>query len=125
MKIAVMAEGPNRNSAVDPHFARALYFVLVDIENNDFTVRGNANVQQTQYLAGTQAAGLLISLGVEAVITTNIGPRAFETLKSAKVRVFRTTPASAEEAVELFKTGQLAELSNANVEEHRPQHGKA
>ena len=121
MKVAVTAQGKDRNSRVDPHFARARYFLVVDIDNDVLAVCRNAGFRQTLHLAGTQVAGSLISLGVQAVITEHIGPRAFGTLLSAGVRVFQAPPGTVAEAIDLFKAGRLVEVSNANVGEHWPQ----
>lgn len=124
MKIAVTAQGNDRQSPVDPHFARARYFFVADLANNVFTVRNNVALQQTPHLAGTQAAGTLISLGVQAVITGHIGPKAFTTLTSAGVRVFQTQARTVAEAIDSFQAGTLVEFSTANVGEHWPQVNK-
>ena len=124
MKIAVTAEGTDLSSPVGPHFARARYFFVVDIDTSAFSFRNNTDLQQTTYLAGTQAAGSLISLGVQTVIATNIGPKAFATLSSAGVRVFQAKPDSVGEAIDMFRAGQLVELSGPSVEEHWPQSSK-
>lgn len=103
MKVAVTAQGKDRNSRVDPHFARARYFLVVDIDNDALDVYRNVGLRQTLHLAGTQAAGSLISLGVQAVITEHIGPRAFGTLRSAGVQVFQAHPGTVAEAIVSFK----------------------
>jgi len=121
MKVAVTAQGKDRTSKVDPHFARARYFLVVDIGNDALAVYSNAGFRQTPHLAGTQAAGRLMSLGVQAVITAGIGPKAFATFKSAGVRVFQAPPGTVAEAIDSFQDGALVELSGANAQEHWPQ----
>ena len=122
MKVAVTAKGKDLSSPVDSHFARARYFLIVDIDSSVFTIRNNIDLQQILYLAGTQAAGSLIGLGVQVVITANIGPKAFATLKSARVRIFQAKSGDVAEVLDQFQAGQLVELANANVEEYWPQH---
>jgi len=120
MKVAVTARGKDRNSRVDLHFARALYFLVVDIDTDAVAVYRNAGFRQTLHLAGTQAAGALISLGIQTVIVGHIGPKAFATFKSAGVRVFHASAGTVAEAIDSFQDGTLVELFGANAEEHWP-----
>jgi predicted Fe-Mo cluster-binding NifX family protein len=124
MKVAVTAQGKDRRSKLDPHFARARYFLVVDIDQHTLSVCHNIGFRQTAHLAGTQAAGALISLGVQAAIVGHIGPKAFATFKSAGVRVFQAPAGTVAEAIDSFRDGLLVELSGANAEEHWPQPSK-
>lgn len=124
MKIAVAAQGEALNSNVDPHFARARYFLVVDIDSDALAVCRNTGSQQTQHLAGTQAAGMLIGLGIQAAIVGHIGSKAFATFKSAGVRVFQAPPGTVADAVDSFQDGELAEFSSANAQEHWPRFSK-
>lgn len=91
------------------------------MDNGELAVRSNAGFGQTAHLAGTQAAGTLISLGGRAVIVGHIGPKAFATLQSAGVRVFRAAEGTVGEAIDSFQAGALVGLSGADAEEHWPQ----
>jgi len=124
MKVVVTAQGKDHNSRVDPHFARARYFLIVDIDNDALAVCSNAGLRQTLHLAGTQAAGALISRGIQAAIVGHIGPKAFATFESAGVRVFQAPAGTVAEAIDSFRHGLLVELSDANAEEHWPQPSK-
>jgi len=124
MKVAITAQGKDRRAKVDPHFARARYFLVLDIDHDTLSVCNNTGFRQTAHLAGTQAAGALISLGVQAAIVGHIGPKAFATFKSAGVRVFHASAGTVAEAIDSFPNGTLVELSGANAEEHWPQPGK-
>lgn len=124
MKIAVTAEGTDSDSPVDAHFARACYFLVVDLGSDAAEARNNTDVERIQYLAGTQAAGSLISLGIDAVITMNIGPKAFATFKAAGVQIFQARSGTVAEIIELFQAGQLVEFAGPNVEECWPQGNK-
>jgi len=124
VKVAVTAQGPDLNSRVDPRFGRAPCFVLVDTESGELNVRNNSGNLRTAHAAGMQAAGVLIGLGAAAVVTGNIGPKAFGTLQAAKVSVYTVTSGSVGEALEKFKAGELQPLVNANAEEHWKQTSK-
>ena len=124
MKIAVTADGTDLNSPIDSHFARTRYFLVVDFASDVTDVRNNTALQRAQFLAGTQAAGTLISLGIDTVITANIGPKAFVTFKSAGIKVLQAKPGTVGENLDLFEAGQLAEFAGPNVEESWPKEAR-
>jgi predicted Fe-Mo cluster-binding NifX family protein len=68
--------------------------------------------------AGIQAAQLLVNLGVEAVITGHVGPKAFRTLKAAGVNIYLSEAATVEEALHLFRENLLSRTDEANVQGH-------
>jgi predicted Fe-Mo cluster-binding NifX family protein len=68
--------------------------------------------------AGIQTGQNVAHLGVEAVITGNVGPNAFRTLGAARIKVFLAGPQTVEEAITAFQEGQLQEIEQANVEGH-------
>jgi predicted Fe-Mo cluster-binding NifX family protein len=124
MKVAVTSQGPDLSSQVDPRFGRAACFVLVDMETRAVAVRHNSGNRRTGHAAGMQAAGALVGLGVAAVITGNIGPKAFGTLQAAKVSVYTAPAASVGEAIDKFRAGELQVLLEANTKEHTEQTSK-
>ena len=118
MKIAVTSQGPDLNSQVDPRFARAKNFIVVDTESGEFTVYDNTQNINVPQGAGIQASRIVVDMGVAAVITGNVGPRAFTTLQAANVMVYPGASGTVKEAVEKFKAGQLQPAGKANVEGH-------
>ncbi len=118
MKLAIASSGTSWESQVDRHFGRAGYFVLVDSESRLFRVCGNSTGRQTPYTAGMQAAGALMSLGVEAVIAANIGPKALATFRTAEIPVYRFQGGSIRQAIHRFERGKLPALEEASVCEH-------
>ena len=68
--------------------------------------------------AGIQTGRNVAELGVEAVITGNVGPNAFKTLNAAGVKIFLAGKQSAQQAIDSYKTGELKEVNQANVEGH-------
>lgn len=120
-KVAVTSWGPDVTSPVDPHFGRARYFLAVGTDTDQVAVHDNRGCRRSLHTAGMQAAGTLISIGVQAVITGHIGPRAFATLQSAGVEVYGVEGGTVGDAVEQLRTGKLQPLREANVREHWPQ----
>lgn len=88
MKIAVTSRGPDLNSQVDPRFGRASSFVVWDTDTDEFSVHDNKQNVNAAQGAGIQAGRTVVDLGVEAVITGNVGPKVFATLQAANVKVY-------------------------------------
>ena len=117
MKIAVSAAGPSIDAKVDPRFGRCQYFVIVDpdtmqfesIENSSATSSGGAGISAAQMIAGK---------GVEAVLTGNCGPNAYQVLSPAGIKVVTGITGTVQDAVQSYKSGQLEGDTQPNVPDH-------
>lgn len=118
MIIAITAQGPEMTSEVDPRFGRAKYFVVIDVDTGESSCHDNAQNLQAAQGAGIQAGRNVIDLGVEAVITGNVGPKAFATLRAGGVSIHTGASGTVAEALEKFKAGELDRADDANVEGH-------
>ncbi len=118
MKVAITSQGPDLDSAVHPHFGRAECFIVVDAETGDSTVHDNSQNANAVQGAGIQAGRNVINLGVKAVITGSVGPKAFATLHAGGVEVYVGAGGTVAEALEKFKAGELECVEKANVEGH-------
>lgn len=118
MKVAVTSQGPDLNSQVDPRFGRAKNFIVVDTETDEFSVHDNTQNRDAAQGAGIQAGRTVVDLGVTALITGNVGPKAFATLQAGNVEVYTGASGTVKEAIEKFKAGQLRGAEKANVEGH-------
>ncbi|MBN2473102.1 MAG: NifB/NifX family molybdenum-iron cluster-binding protein [Pirellulales bacterium] len=118
MKIAVTSQGPDMNSPVDPRFGRASHFLVVDTDTGEFSVHDNTQNVNAAQGAGIQAGRTVADLGVEAVVTGHVGPKAFATLQAADIRIYPGASGTVQEAVEKLKAGQLQPADRANVEGH-------
>ena len=116
MKVAVTSQGADLDSQTDPRFGRAPYFIVVDTETGEFSAHDNSQNLNAVQGAGIQAGRNVVELGVEAVITGNIGPKAFATLEAAGVKIHIGATGSVAEALEKFKAGELESVSKANVQ---------
>lgn len=118
MKIAITAQGQDLDSQVDPRFGRTKYFVVVDIETNQFvSIDNTVNLNASQG-AGIQTAQKVVSFGVSAVITGAVGPKAFTALQAGNVSVFAGASGSIRDIMEKFKAGLLKQTDAATVEGH-------
>lgn len=118
MKVAVTSSGKTLDSALDPRFGRALYFLIVDTETMALEVKENTQNLNLPQGAGIQAGKTVADAGVEAVITGNCGPKAFNVLNAANIKVITGVSGTITEAVEQFKAGALQHAGGPNVEGH-------
>ena len=118
MKVVITSEGSDLASQVDPRFGRAKNFILVDTDTDEFSVHDNTQNMNASQGAGIQAGRTVVDLGAEAVITGNVGPKAFTTLQAGNVKVYPGASGTVKEAVEKFKAGQLQPSDGANVQGH-------
>jgi len=118
MKIAVTAQGRDLNALIDPRFGRAKCFLVIDSQTGEFTAVDNQRNLNAAQGAGIQAGRTVVELGVEAVITGHVGPKAFATLQAGKVAIYTGAAGTAAEALEQFKAGKLTLLNSADVEGH-------
>ncbi len=117
MKIAVCSTGSTLDSPLDPRFGRCAYFLVVDTETFETSAVQNPGAMSAQG-AGIQAAQVVSSLGVSAVIAGNFGPNAFQALSAAGIKVYTGAKGSARDAVNQFNSGQLQEISAPTVAAH-------
>jgi predicted Fe-Mo cluster-binding NifX family protein len=118
MKIAVTSQGNELSSEIDLRFGRAKWLIVIDTKTGDYEAHDNiVNLNAVQG-AGIQTGQNIANLGVEAVITGNVGPNAFKTLNTAEVKIFLAQKQTIQEALESFKEGKLEEVNQANVEGH-------
>jgi predicted Fe-Mo cluster-binding NifX family protein len=118
MRVAVTSQGPDLGSQVDPRFGRCRYFVVVDTESGESTAHDNAQNLNAVQGAGIQAGRTVVDLGVSAVVTGNVGPKAFATLQAGDVEVYLGASGTVGQAIERFSAGQLQAVAKANVEGH-------
>jgi predicted Fe-Mo cluster-binding NifX family protein len=116
MRLAVTATGPDLSSALDARFGRARYLLLVDTPFRSVVPIDNQTGTDAALGAGTQTAQNVIDHGAEAVLTANCGPKAFQALSAAGVRVYLAPAGTVMETVDRFDRGQLLPASAANVD---------
>ena len=118
MKVAVTAQGRDLASQLEPRFGRASYFVVVDTDSGQFDAHDNTKNIHAVQGAGIQAGRTVVDLGVEAVITGHVGPKAFGALQAGGIKVYQSTSETVQDALDALKTDQLRAVEKANVEGH-------
>ncbi|CAG35071.1 NifB/NifX family molybdenum-iron cluster-binding protein [Desulfotalea psychrophila] len=118
MKIAITATGPNLDSPIDPRFGRAAYIIIVDPESMIFEAVDNSTNVNSFKGAGIQAATMVHDKGAEVLMTGYCGPKAFQIIETAGIKVVSDTTGTVANAVEKFNKGNLQYTSAANAEAH-------
>ena len=118
MKIAISSAGNDLSSAMDSRFGRAKVLVVVDTETDEVSAHDNAQNLNAAQGAGIQAAQNVAALGVQAVVSGNVGPKAFRTLNAAGIKMYLCGEGTVAEALRRFQADALKELTQANVDGH-------
>lgn len=117
MRIAVSATGPGLDDSVDPRFGRCQQFVIVDPETMEFDVTENASAVQASG-AGISVAQMVAGQGVQAVLTGNCGPNAYQVLNGAGIEVITGASGTVREAVLAYRSGKLRPSSQPSTPAH-------
>jgi len=114
MKVAISSTGKDLESQIDVSFGRCAFFIIAEIKNGKIEkIKSIANPNVgVGGGAGISAAELVANEGVKAVITGNVGPRAFSVFSELKISVYRAS-GTVKEALEKLAAGELEELSGA------------
>jgi len=117
MKIAITSTGDNLDSQMDPRFGRCQYFVIVDPDTMDFEAMQNESAMASGG-AGIQAAQTIVNVGINTLITGNVGPNAFEVLSASGIETMTGASGTVRQALELYKSGSLQSAAGATVSSH-------
>jgi len=110
MKVAISTAGDNLNADVDKRFGRCPWFLFVDTGSLQFEAIANKNADAASG-AGTACAQLVLRKEVDAVISGQVGPNAYEVLKQGGVKIFiASQEMSAREAIDKFKNNELKQM---------------
>ncbi|MGQ4832552.1 MAG: NifB/NifX family molybdenum-iron cluster-binding protein [Candidatus Asgardarchaeia archaeon] len=120
MKIAVSTLPPGGLDApVNPQFGRTPVFTVVDVDNSGkiLNVKVVPNPgSQAIHGAGPLAAQTVAQEGVNAVISGNFGPNAFQALAGFGISLYVAPPnVSVRDAIRMLLAGQLAPASSATM----------
>lgn len=118
MKVAFTTSGSDLNGPLDSRFGRAPKFLIYDLDAKTFEVIDNAQNLNAAQGAGIQSAENIARQGAKALVTGHCGPKAFRVLKSAGIKIYNTSVATVQEALELYLAGKLDESESADVEGH-------
>ena len=117
MKIAISATDQNMDADVDPRFGRCTYFIVVDPETMEFEVIDNSGAMDAGG-AGVSAAQAVVDKDVQALLTGNCGPNAYQVLTSAGIQLITGVSGKIRDVVENYRSGKYQVSTQANVPDH-------
>ena len=117
MKIAITSRGKDLNAEVDSRFGRCQYFIIYNTETGEHEVIDNTSVSLGGG-AGIQSAQTLAERDVEAVLTGNVGPNAFQTLSAAGITIYAGVSGKVTDAIDKFRKGALKPYGAPSVGDH-------
>jgi predicted Fe-Mo cluster-binding NifX family protein len=117
LRIAITASGPTLEAEVDPRFGRCQYFIIVNPETLEFETLENTSAMASGG-AGISTGQMIARKGVEAVLTGNCGPNAYQVLSAAGLQVITNVSGTVKDAIEEYKLGTFAASQQPNVTDH-------
>ena len=95
-------------------FGRAPYFLIYDVETKESTFIDNSAAASTGG-AGIKAAQTIVDNKAAALLTPRLGANAAGVLKSAEIKIYKTTAASAKDNIDAFVAGKLSLLDEIHA----------
>ncbi|MDY0301113.1 MAG: NifB/NifX family molybdenum-iron cluster-binding protein [Trichlorobacter sp.] len=117
-KIAFSTTGNDLSAELDPRFGRARQFLVYDVEAQTVDIIENKQNRSAAQGAGIQSAEAMIRAGVDTLITGHCGPKAFQVLEAAGIKVYNCSAATVQEALEMVQNGYLNPATAADKSEH-------
>ena len=123
MKIAISSDEGTKEGRVDSRFGRCSYFIIYDTESQEYDSIAN-DYKDSRGGAGIQVGQMLSNIGVDVVITGNVGPNAYRTLDSAGIEIYNGS-GSISEVIDKLEEGELNKVESSTVRGHYGQKGKS
>lgn len=113
MKVAITTLGRDLNTMVSPVFGRSPILTLVDLDENTIKkVHAIENPAQHEKGAGNMVAQLIVDYNAEVVISGEMGPIAFHTLKNAGIKVYKFANVNVGKNIKRLIEGKLEEVTS-------------
>jgi predicted Fe-Mo cluster-binding NifX family protein len=121
MKIAISSDGKTVESQIDQRFGRCKYFVIINTEkpNEIKTIENEGAIQG--HGAGIRASEQMGELGVEVVLTGNLGPNATTVLEKLEIKTYHSS-GIIKDAIDDFVNNKLEKINE--ISEPHPKTSK-
>ena len=119
MRIVVSATEKDINGPVDMRFGRCPYFLVIEAEGKSIKSHKAVENRSANQMgaAGMTSAQEVAEMKPDAIITVNIGPRAFVVFKQLGIDVYQAT-GTIKEAVDALLQGKLKKVENSTGPGH-------
>jgi len=120
VRVAVPTDIGGMDDFVFEHFGRAPTFTVYDMDTGEIEIIRNTG----EHMGGMgKPPEILANNGVDAILCTNLGPRAIMMFRQFGVKVYRypaPAPVKVREIIQLWKEGKLPEADESSAcREHR------
>jgi predicted Fe-Mo cluster-binding NifX family protein len=89
------------------------FFLILDLEKNSLLPIENKTRDRSHEIGG-RIGQIITNQGIDTVITSDIGPKAFDIFKLYGIKIYQSD-GIVEDAIRLLKDGKLLELTKATV----------
>jgi predicted Fe-Mo cluster-binding NifX family protein len=110
MRIAISTAGLDLDAALDPRFGRTRHLVICATDSEVVTHHENPTAVNAEHGAGIRTAEFVASLGVQAVISGAVGPKAMHVLRAAGIKAYSSAALTARAALADLREGKLSEV---------------
>ena len=117
MKIAIPVDEKTLESSVCASFGRTPYFLIYDTETKESVFIDNSAAASTGG-AGIKAAQTIVDNKANALLTPRCGQNAADVIKSADIKIYKTTSASVKDNIAAFVDGKLPLLDEIHAGFH-------
>ena len=117
MKIAIPVEDKTLESNVCASFGRTPFFLIYDTETKESIFIDNSAAESIGG-AGIKAAQIIVDNKSNALLTPRCGQNAADVIKSADIRIFKTTLASVKDNIAAYISGKLPLLDEIHAGFH-------
>ena len=110
MKVAISSTGNRPQDLIHSQFGRCKYFLIFEDSSEKVKVIENPYAE-AETGAGIGCAQDLIQEGVKAVISVQVGPKAYEVLNAVDIEIYLAPPnVSVQDAYEKFLSKKLRKM---------------
>lgn len=95
--------------------SRAPWLIEIDTETSEWRPHDNSANRDVGGGAGVAAALTIVEVRAEALVTGNVGPKAFKTLTSAGTRIYLVGACTVRDALQRLIDGDLAPAESESV----------
>lgn len=117
MKIAILVDEKTLESNVCASFGRTPFFLIYDTETKESVFIDNSAAASTGG-AGIKAAQAIVDNKANALLTSRCGQNAADVIKSADIKIFKTTFASVKDNIAAYIGGKLPLLDEIHAGFH-------
>ena len=117
MKIVIPVDAKTLESNICASFGRAPYFLIYDTETKESVFINNSAAASTGG-AGIKAAQTIVDNKANALLTPRCGQNAADVIKSADIKIYKTTSTSVKDNIAAFVDGKLPLLDEIHAGFH-------